>query len=1293
MARPGATLDHLFDRPYRPGSTYGPRISPIRRWGMLLVLFLLVSVIFTYWYLTDARRVRAMAERYLSDLTGGKVEVRSATLSIFEGLRLDGVTIHAADPEGMPDSRLFSAETFLVKYSPQSILSGKLEATQIVALDPQVFLCEDLDRGRWNWQRAGPDKSATTQESKATPRMKFPEILLRNVRVNYTRLRGGKLLTERGLIEIEGALRPDPDNAGALSFRLQSRGEVEAIGPAAEGRFDLDTRELVASLKHFKFGKDIEVMLPEQVRNWWVEHGLSGSLDIPAFYVKPGVNGGKPKFRIETDLKNVTLAITPDEWLSRDDVRRLAGMRRSVALMKSLGMDSAGLVSHLEGSFVPHRTELEKVAGRFVFTEDGIDVDNVTGWIEKNPFKINGRIGGYTPQVPVDLTVVGDNVTIPAAPRYVNSLPPEARELYDHLRPEGDGSLRVSIKRKTAGAKPVIAGQLDIIDGRFCFDLFAYPLRKVTGRIKFGWNEQRQMDCVEVEHVRGLGIVGGPNKDVPVDVRGFVGPLGKDAGAHFVITAGGVTQEPALLAAMPRAARDALKLFDAEGQGRFPQFKGRFECTVDRPVGPDQKWAIRVDVGLDAASGALVFFPLPVENLTGKLHITDEQVLIRDVRVTKGDAELALDGEVYYGKDAAGHDKPVDSRIRLTAKNLPLDADLLAALPAERREWIKTLGIGGKIDLSGRIEPDRAAKVAKGAKSLPLTYDLDLTLKDAGIWPVDGTPTLTGVTAQMKLTPGMLDVTHVSGKRGKADVTGSGRMTFAPGARPTIKINGSAKNLLLDAALYKALPPAWREGWDQLRPDGTVDVAVKYECEGPAEAPPAGTTKPVVAVASVGPATPPDPVTPAPAPAMTTTFEAVIKPVKLSVTPKALPVKLADVTGEVVITPEQIAFKDVTAKRPSGGTLALSGTAAPAKDGAAGAGAKRTAWEFALSAKDVVNDKELRQALPPGAGKLLGDLKVEGKLSAAFSRIGYVQATSAKADDGELAFVGKLMLADNTLDVGMPLTGVTGVIAMEGTARGGKLGALRGTLDLDTLNFADRKLTDVKAELLKPEAGDALRVGKVSGKIAGGNLDGQIDLIFPETGPSRFGLGLVLRNADVKTLVGQGDQDIKGKLTASLAIEGNWGDVTSRRGRGDVQVVGREMYQIPLVLGLASITNLTLPISSPFNEGAARYTVEGERVNFEAIELRASNMLMSGHGWLDFASRKVRMTFTTDNPNAWKIPFVHEILQGARQELLQIHVTGSVTEPKVSAGVMSTFGTTVDEVFRGDKPPASRRGK
>ena len=280
--------------------------------------------------------------------------------------------------------------------------------------------------------------------SNATP-IRFPEILLRNAQLHYSRMRGGKMLHERGVMEIEGSLTPQP--GGAFSFKVQSRGEGDSIGPVVEGQFNADTRVVDARLLDFRFGKDIEVMLPEQVRTWWQEHGLSGNLDIPRFYIKPGTADQPSHFRVETNLKDVTLDIKPEEWMSREEGNRLAALRQTMSDMKRLGLDGGGFVSGIEKLFDPTPVQLERVAGRFVFTEAGIDIERVSGRIEDTPFNIKGRIEGYSPQSAASLTFGGENVTIPHTPRYLNSMPPEFREIYDHLRPEGDGALWVKIDR------------------------------------------------------------------------------------------------------------------------------------------------------------------------------------------------------------------------------------------------------------------------------------------------------------------------------------------------------------------------------------------------------------------------------------------------------------------------------------------------------------------------------------------------------------------------------------------------------------------------------------------------------------------------------------------------------------------------------------------------------------------------------------------------------------------------------------------------------------------------------
>jgi hypothetical protein len=64
------------------------------------------------------------------------------------------------------------------------------------------------------------------------------------------------------------------------------------------------------------------------------------------------------------------------------------------------------------------------------------------------------------------------------------------------------------------------------------------------------------------------------------------------------------------------------------------------------------------------------------------------------------------------------------------------------------------------------------------------------------------------------------------------------------------------------------------------------------------------------------------------------------------------------------------------------------------------------------------------------------------------------------------------------------------------------------------------------------------------------------------------------------------------------------------------------------------------------------------------------------------------MSFTSQSTNNWlKVPVVNDLLQGARNELLTIHVRGTIQQPQVSGSSMNTFMTTVDEIIKGGKPP------
>jgi hypothetical protein len=205
----------------------------------------------------------------------------------------------------------------------------------------------------------------------------------------------------------------------------------------------------------------------------------------------------------------------------------------------------------------------------------------------------------------------------------------------------------------------------------------------------------------------------------------------------------------------------------------------------------------------------------------------------------------------------------------------------------------------------------------------------------------------------------------------------------------------------------------------------------------------------------------------------------------------------------------------------------------------------------------------------------------------------------------------------------------------------------------------------------------------VEGKFASGDLAGDGQYAFPDNGPSKYDLSLVLRDADVQQITTPYDKELRGRLTASLQLGGTWNDPGSRRGHGDVSVVGQKMYDIPVMLGLMQITNLALPITSPFTEISTRYSLDGEKVVFEQIDLKSKDMTMSGSGELNFAQRSVSLWMTTKNPTLLALPVVGPLIGGADQELLRIHIKGTIEQPKVTASTFDTVTTTVDQVFKG----------
>ncbi|HZZ41581.1 MAG TPA: hypothetical protein VFE58_01465 [Tepidisphaeraceae bacterium] len=1229
-------FEQVLERRWRGGHPFRPRLSWRRRVGMMALFILLCAVIGTYWYLTDANRVRAMAETYLTKVLGGRVDVGQANLSIFEGLRLDDVRVHV-DQTGDDDSVLFRAKTFKVNYNPRALLSGQIEASQIVAIGPELRLVQDRETGEWNYQqmieRARQRKKPTTRRAVVQA---FPEILLRDGQVENGEVANGEYRS-RGTLGFEGRLSPSGEE-GRYTFEIQCHGPNDPVGPAVSGWVVPDTGQVRVTLRNFAFGRDIRGMLPFEVRQWWVKHGLAGTIDSTEVAYTPERDGKPADWRVETSFKGVTLRIRPEEWRSPRQNLAIERIHNAVDWPQTFSLGSSQVASALLFKFtrsVP--INLERGAGTLAFDRAGLEIKDLRGFIEGSSIRITGRYDGFTPDAGVQLHIESlppENITLADEPRFIWSMPTDAQENWLRFHPVGTCTMSMDVTRAGAGESPRIKAVFDVIDGKFTCDRFPYTCRKPKGQILLDVDPDHGGGNLVLKDLWGYGQLGTPNENKIVRVKGVVDHLGPDPGMHLEISADDLVSDPLVLGAIPLEARGVVTLFDAPGKGEYPRFEGGFKCWIDRPPGKDKHIDLNIDLDIRKGSGRLQSFPYPLENFAARAEIRDDYVDIPWAHMKRGDTELSVSGRVRW-KDFKNTGEKIGTNLKVAVKNMPIDQDLFNALTPMRRKWLQAVGLGGKLDFSGRVFSDKSED--------DIVVDLGLALHDGTIWPgPDGKPMLAGINGKFHLDGDQIELDNLTGHRGEATMTVGGLVSWKDD-KPRVALKGSAENLPLDEALYKLLPASAHETWDAIAPVGTIDADATY-AGGFGDEPGGG-------------------------------FTLTVRPRKLSVMPKAIPYRLEDLSGAVSVADGKVTLKDLTGHHGAG-SIAVSGVGAMAGPGQ---------WTLSLKGKDLAVDKDFLKGVPDAVAGMLRDVEYKGPISFDLSKLTYrAPATTqpAGSEGGDIDFAGVIGTNGGQLVAGVPMTDVHGKVDLRGAVRGGRLAEMQGAVAVDSMKVAGRDAQDVKADLAMPAGDPVLHIGGIRGDVAGGAMAGEASVSVGGIGPAHYKLNMVLRDADVRAVAQ--DNSMNGDFTASMDLEGTAGDPKSRIGRGDVLAKGKDMYQVPLLMGLLQITNLSLPFTTPFKEAQAQYILQGNQMTFENIELHSESIVMRGSGTINFDDKKIRLTFNTDSPTHWlKLPIVQEFWQSAKRELFQIDVRGTVQDPKVSASPFHTVTTTVQEVLHG----------
>jgi len=1242
---------------------HGPqarRISLFRRVATLALLAVSCAVIGAYWLITDPERVRAVAMRELSHLLHARVEIDDARLSLFDGLLLRGVRVWAGGRTG-ESARIFDAVEVQIGFDIRAILSGRIEPSSIVAMAPRIRLCEDADSGAWNFQ--GPRQRAG--EKRRYPRLtlptNLPRLVLRGGALEYGRVQGGRYECV-GTMAVDGRLAPlrtdprlVPEGAHAYAFDLHSRAPGQSAGPHLRGVLDLGGTSISARLEDVSVDENSRRMFPAQVQRWWSDHQLAGRLRVPRLtYVLRGPDS-PGYFSIEIELQSVRLLVLPQELMGERQYARSRIMRPGFIFTEAPGLDLVRRTEAFDLVARPAPLQVSNVSGRIVFTSEGIRFHGLTGRIENNIVTGDGHVDGYDPDAPFWLRIVACNALIPYRPRCLPSLPREVQSEYRRFQPVGRANLTLTVSRPERRGRIEAQARLTALSGGFCFADFAYPLRDVRGVIHYYRDQRTGMERIDIDDLAGRGILGTPNENCQVRVEGWVSPLGRRSEVDIRVSGRRVHLDDHLREALPHAAKEALNSFyRLENGQRLPvQVFGDFEAHVTREYGEKKPTEVAVDLDIHHARGAYDGFPYPLDEVRGKLLVRPDHVELRGIRGETASMTCAIDGRVWFPRG-----EPVRPDLRISVRSLPVDQRLAAAVSDEGRQLLRAAGLSGIFDVEGPIFLGRSS-----AGEPVVDYDLKVNLRDGRAWahPAAG-HVIDSLVAEGHLTRDRLTVASAQGRFIEAPVTGQGVMEFSGGGTPRIDARVDIEDLAATPRVRALLPPEARKLWDQLRVEGKAGLSM-----GLSNRQPGGwrnlsqrIASPRAAVAATMPATRPF-------------FEVVVLPRGMSICPAAFPWRIDGIEGEVIVSHDGASIPRLSG-RHGGSTLSLSGSS----DGV-------SRWNARIGARDVMLDDELRKALPPQLASLFGSIGLAGTFSTGNAEIAY----SASEKGTRLELSANVLIAGGRLDAGVQLTDIAGQSTIAAVLRDGDLETLAQTLSITSARWGGRAVSDLRCHISRKPGEPVYRISDLRARLCGGIVAADIDIGSPGGRSTRYGMRLAMRDVDVRQLVGDPDYRPQGRLTANLDMQGKWEDPLSRQGRGYVEVEGRDLYRVPVLLGDMQVGDVAMPVNKPFQQASVRYSFAGHRtsregaliVYLEQVELRAPGLLMRGSGTIDLGTRTVQMEFSTDAPQWYGLPVLGPFLKGPGRELLRVRVAGAVNDLKVEGRPLGVFITTINRVL------------
>ena len=245
------------------------------------------------------------------------------------------------------------------------------------------------------------------------------------------------------------------------------------------------------------------------------------------------------------------------------------------------------------------------------------------------------------------------------------------------------------------------------------------------------------------------------------------------------------------------------------------------------------------------------------------------------------------------------------------------------------------------------------------------------------------------------------------------------------------------------------------------------------------------------------------------------------------------------------------------------------------------------------------------------------------------------------------------------------------------------------------LNLKDCDITDGKYKIPFRGVGGRVEVNKkgfsskhIEAKCYGGHIEGTIS-VETETEPYLYHGEMNFSQVELKDIIqkiANSENSLSGKLSGNIVFQGKGTDTNNICADGKIQIDEGHLSDVPIVLSIFNILNLSIPKKESFRTAQINFNVKDGIVNIEEGRLYSDTVELIGRGTVKLTGDidiKVVAGFSRDFFS--EIPIVGKIFDyivgGVRKQLTMVEINGTFLKPESRSIAFKPLTTSIRSMF------------